>query len=43
MATPAPRYDEIFFEGVEWLDGLAVEAGLCLEGDADYDYADEDE
>ena len=25
MVTPAPRYDEVFFEGVKWLDGLAGE------------------
>lgn len=33
-ATPAPRYDEVFFDGVRWLDQLAgeAEAGAQAEG-----------
>ncbi len=27
LASPAPRYDDVFFKGVAWLDGLAL--GPC--------------
>lgn len=32
-ANPPPRYDEVFFQGTQWLDKLA--AGADLHGDVE--------
>jgi hypothetical protein len=35
-ATPAPRYDEVFAQGVAWLDTLGGEAVPLVEGEAEF-------
>jgi hypothetical protein len=30
ITPPPPRYDDVYFEGMRWLDWLAIDEGLTI-------------